>query len=283
VSRCLLLTDGLANVGITDPAELERHAGELRPRGVVTSTFGVGADFDEALLQSMAVAGGGHFYFIERAQQIPDLIASELGELLETVAREVALEARAPEGVEIEPLSTVLKEGNGNAVRIVLGDLVSGQELDVVLRLNFPRGEIGHRAVATLSLIDRESVMDGPPESLSWEYADHAANESQPRDQWVDRHVAELLAARTRQEAVALNRSGDFNAASRMLMGLADQIRSYAGDDADLNRTVAELRAETPVYAAAMPAMELKQRHFQSSVIARGRDALGKARRRPQA
>src|SRR6187551_3667191 len=51
VNRCLLLTDGLANVGITDRDELATHAGELRQRGVSTTTFGVGTDFDEVLLQ----------------------------------------------------------------------------------------------------------------------------------------------------------------------------------------------------------------------------------------
>ena len=65
VNRALLLTDGLANVGMTDTSELQGHATELRRRGVSTSTFGVGADFDERLLQAMADAGGGHFYFIE--------------------------------------------------------------------------------------------------------------------------------------------------------------------------------------------------------------------------
>ena len=64
VNRCLLLTDGLANVGITDRDGLATAAGELRQRGVSTTTFGVGTDFDEVLLQGMATAGRGNFYYI---------------------------------------------------------------------------------------------------------------------------------------------------------------------------------------------------------------------------
>ena len=65
------MTDGLANNGMTDPDELARHAAELRARGVSATTFGIGADFDEVLLQSLADAGGGHFYFIADAAADP--------------------------------------------------------------------------------------------------------------------------------------------------------------------------------------------------------------------
>ena len=68
VNRCLLLTDGLANRGVTNRDELIRRAGSLRERGVQTSTFGVGADFDERLLLS---AGANRLAaFVERSPRL---------------------------------------------------------------------------------------------------------------------------------------------------------------------------------------------------------------------
>ena len=81
---------------ITDPASSRRHAAELRARGVSTSTFGVGNDFDERLLQELADAGGGHFYYIADAPQIRDAITSEVGETLEIVARDVDARGHGP-------------------------------------------------------------------------------------------------------------------------------------------------------------------------------------------
>jgi len=54
VRRVLLLTDGLANQGVVDPRELRDAAARLREQGVTTSTFGLGSDFDEELLASLA-------------------------------------------------------------------------------------------------------------------------------------------------------------------------------------------------------------------------------------
>src|SRR5688572_12412610 len=96
VTRVLLLTDGLANHGITDPAALLKTADELRRLGIATTTFGVGADFDERLLRDMAHEGGGNFYFIESPAQIADLLSSELGEALEVVARDAVVHFTLP-------------------------------------------------------------------------------------------------------------------------------------------------------------------------------------------
>jgi len=64
LNRALLLTDGLANVGITDLEEIGLHASQLLNKGIATSTFGVGLDFNEHLLEHLANQGGRRFYFI---------------------------------------------------------------------------------------------------------------------------------------------------------------------------------------------------------------------------
>ena len=70
INRTLLLTDGLANEGITDLEKLSSHAREIFRRGVSTSTFGVGLGFNEHLLEAMSNMGGGSFYYIENPSEI---------------------------------------------------------------------------------------------------------------------------------------------------------------------------------------------------------------------
>ena len=282
VNRVLLLTDGLANQGIVDPVELVRHATELRARGVTTTTFGVGEDFDESLLQSRADAGGGHFYFIGNAAQIQDHIASEVGELLEVVARDVALEITAPEDLEPRILSPYRIERRGSRHHVLLGDLVAEQRLEVVLRIKFGYGPIGQELGVLVAVADAEGVMaaaGGTPVGVGWEYADDATNDRQPRDRTVDRIVATLFAARARQQAVKLNRLGDFREAMLELHEVAGKIAGYAGHDPELRAIVAELRAEEQRWAAPMPAMMLKEAHAQSSYALRNRAPDGKALR----
>jgi Ca-activated chloride channel family protein len=161
--RCLLLTDGLANVGIIDHDELERHATELRARGVTTSTFGVGSDFDEVLLQRMAVAGGGHPYYIETPVQIMDLLTSELGETLEIAAHDAAVEVSLPAGATAECLNDFRSSQSDGALRIDLGSIISRQEVSLVVMLEFPGGEPGSQLEVQFRIKDREAALDAPP------------------------------------------------------------------------------------------------------------------------
>jgi Ca-activated chloride channel family protein len=273
VNRALLLTDGLANVGITDHNELVHHARELRARGISTTTFGVGRDFDETLLQAMADAGGGHFYFIADAAQIRDHIASEVGETLEVVAREVALDVTVAEGIRIEAISPQQVMPGVQRSRVLVGDLVADQAVEVVLRLTFPYGEVGRETRVIVGL-------DGQDERLTWTYADDRTNDAQVRDREVDRAVARQFAARARQEAVQRNRAGDYVHARSALDATAKRIRRYASRDPELRDLVDALERESQEYAAPVAPMMLKEMHFASANMARSRDAMGRSIKR---
>jgi Ca-activated chloride channel family protein len=283
VSRCLLLTDGLANQGITDRSELAMHAGELRRRGIATSTFGVGADFDERLLRDMAHEGGGNFYFIEGAAQIPEMLTGELGEALEVTLRGAALEVALPRGAEARPLNRFRfgRAAGDNELRVELGDLVSEQELAAVLEVTFPRGEVGARSGVRIALSTNGALLPAAESEVTWTYANHEENDRQPRDREVDREVAALYAARARAEATEANRAGDFGLARRVLERTAERIRSYAGNDPELGLVRAQLLDEVPRFAEhMMDARAMKRAFFEADAATRFRDTSGKARRK---
>jgi Ca-activated chloride channel family protein len=285
IHRVLLLTDGLANVGVTDHDELERQCLQLRERGITTSTFGVGNDFDERLLQGMADAGGGHFYFVGDVAQMRDHITSEVGETLEVVAREAVLELTLPESVRVESLSPFRVEDRGGRVHVFLGDMVSGQVLSITLRVTFDYGEVGREVGVSARMSDRDGAFAAArpsvdPVTITWRYGDNAENDAQPRDRDVDRVVARLFAERARQEAVRLNREGRYDEAGKLLDGVRRRVAAYAGSDPELRKVVEDLREERPVYAAAMPEMARKQAYYASSVNLRSRSLDGKSQRR---
>ncbi len=283
VNRCLLLTDGLANVGIKDSGELAGHAAALKARDVSTSTFGVGTDFDEQLLTELADAGGGHFYYISDPAQIRDAITSEVGETLEIVARDVVLEVLAREGIDVEAITPHKVSHRGGRTSIMLGDLGSEQFVEVVLRLTFPFGSIGQDAGAMFSITDRDGVFAAAGQTrLSWDYADDVTNDHQPRDREVDRVVARMFSARATQEAVRLNRQGDYQGASKLLRSTASRVRGYAQRDATILATADELEAKGSTFQDRVAEPMLKSEFYASANMARSRTSDGGSVKKPK-
>lgn len=279
LSRVLLLTDGLANQGMTDHDELKQAAARLRAEGVQTSTFGLGADFDEELLSSIAAAGGGHFYFIEQPQQIPDLLASELGEVLDVAARDVVFEMRAGVGVSVAVLNPLPASRIGEVMRVRLGDLVAEQEVTLLLAVTCEARAEGERAWMDCRVVDREAVLHHEPMRVEWTAAGGEADRAQPVNRGVVLAAARMLAERARVQALAANRRGMFEDAGAALHDAAAQIDRLGGDDTAVQAVARLLLDEEMAFARRMAPMEMKARHFASYQAAYSREE-GKARRR---
>jgi hypothetical protein len=158
-----------------------------------------------------------------------------------------------------------------------LGSLVADQVLQVVLRVNFPFGEVGRETEVQVELSDRDGAIAAVNQRLTWEYADGRKNDLQKRDRDVDRAVARIFAARARQEAVGLNRANNFEAAAAALLAVAKRIRGYADADAELGDVVVQLEQDSTRMSVRMAAVDLKAVHFASYNSSRTRSVEGKS------
>jgi hypothetical protein len=259
-SRCLLMTDGLANRGVVDPNAIVSRVAELLERGVATSTFGVGADFDELLLQRMASAGAGNFHFIESAEEIPGFIVSEIGETLETVLSDATLVVNAPEGAVVRSLNEhpVTQEGRLSKARI--GSLYSAQTLTCVLSVECPGGAIGERVAITVSLEGAGAELAADAKTVELEYADADTSESQPRNLAVDVEVARLTAAAASRDGLGFNKAQNYSMAGKVLYHTASRIRRQARGRRELLDVADELEQRRNVYEASMEPIARKLR-----------------------
>jgi Ca-activated chloride channel family protein len=277
--RVLLLSDGLANNGETDPDVLARKAAELRAKGIVTSTFGVGADFDEVLLSRLATDGGGHFYLIARPAQIPDFLTSELGDSLQVVARDARVIVAAGPGVEVTALNEFPVETPPGELHVRLGDLVAGQTVTVVLAAAVQARPTGTETALYVRLADRDQALFPQPFRVDWQVASVTEDAAQPIAIEVLVTVATMLAARARGEAVNANRRGGFDEAARVLAQAATAIRALAPGVEQIELIAVELEEHEEQFAVQMSPMALKQAHFASYNQSRSRDSQGKSKR----
>ncbi len=140
-THALLLTDGLANVGITNHDDLKTHARELARRGISTSTFGVGADFDQHLLEDMADQGEGVFRFIESPADIPAIFESVFKDLLTIYAHEVELTITFPPELSAAVFGDYRMDNpEPGKLRIYLGSLSAGKKREVYIKFTVPPG-----------------------------------------------------------------------------------------------------------------------------------------------
>ena len=198
------------------------------------------------------------------------------------VVRDAALQIALPPGADAEPLNLnrFVRAHGDNELRVELGDLTSGQELRIVVRIRFANGELDGGPGVSVGVTDRRALANGGTAAVDWKYAGHADNDAQPRDRMVDREVAALYAARARTEATEANRHGDFDRARRVLERTAKRIRGYAGGDAELEALWRALLSEVERFAERpMSAMQLKSAFFAAESTARNRGTDGKARR----
>jgi Ca-activated chloride channel family protein len=151
-NRVLLVSDGLANAGISDPEAVRERAAGCRARGVRIATLGVGLSYDEVLMSGIAEEAGGRYHYIDDPEGLGAYLEQELEQAGRVVAKDVRVGLRLAEGVALAEVYGYGHVQAGDTVEIAMADLMAGEHRKVVLRLAVEPGAAVERPVASASL-----------------------------------------------------------------------------------------------------------------------------------
>lgn len=151
----LVISDGHVNGGLCDVDQFAELARSAYGERITTTTLGYGDGYDETLLSAIARGGSGNHVFAADPDAAGAAIAREVDGLLDKVALAATLTVRMEPSVAMLRLWNDLpaEQTADGAVMIELGDLWSGEERKLLLRLQVPAmAALGLAQVATLEL-----------------------------------------------------------------------------------------------------------------------------------
>jgi len=137
-ARVILISDGLANRGITDPKSLSDIASAAVESEFAVSTVGVGADFNEQLMTAIADRGTGNYYYLENPAAFAEIFQKEFYNTQTASLTGLKIQIPVNTGITLaDAAGYPINVHNGQAL-FYPGNLRSGQTRKLYLTLQIP-------------------------------------------------------------------------------------------------------------------------------------------------
>ena len=261
LKRVILLSDGGANEGLTDQEQITAQCAEWAARGITTSTYGLGDNFNEELMVNMARTGGGNHYYGDTADDLREPFQQELDLLANLALRKLDLSIWAPDGLQIEMLNELPTTEAGWH----LPDLAWGAEAWAIVRVTIPAGalpDLGDRLTILRVSVDGQTLRGDAVtlerSGLALPVMSALAFAKLPDDQLVSRRLIELAAADALSRMRLAADQGDWVAVDRLLEEASHQ---FAGNE----WVVAVLAAMTEIAASRSRERMMKESMYSAS------------------
>ncbi len=151
-NRVILLTDGIANMDVTDPQSIAENARTFLNSGIQLSCIGVGQDLHQELLRDLARAGRGLVHFVGDDEDISKSFASEADSLLAPIANSDRLKVKFSDKVEQLKVYGYEPNRSKRGFSLQLDNLNCGATQVVIFEL--PRVQKMENVTATLDYVD---------------------------------------------------------------------------------------------------------------------------------
>lgn len=273
VCSVLLLTDGQANHGFTDPSDIMRACVDpkfargqgstpdnIADLGCTINTFGFSEHHDSNVLKQIAESGRGMFYFIPNSESIGQSFSDCLGGLLSTTSQNLVLTLTPAPGVTISKVYTKFKVEETLDTRVVrIPDMQSEEKREILLDILVGASDVGAQQLisATLEYDDVVSEVDRSTQQIMTIERTETPDTSDP-DLTVDRANNREIATAAIEEAQTLGKSRELGMAKVVLTSAIEEIgRSPSAGDEFCLALVSELQAikqelETRGYTSAI-------------------------------
>ena len=152
VNRIILLSDGQANIGPSSVDQLSQLAIIAAKKNIAITTLGIGSDYNELLMSSIASYSDGNHVFVNNSADLENVFVHEFTDLMSAIAQDVVITIQLKNGVK--PVRLLGRDGviKGNEITVKMNQLFSNQEKYVLLEVIPDKGKVGQEK--TLAQVD---------------------------------------------------------------------------------------------------------------------------------
>jgi Ca-activated chloride channel family protein len=230
-NRVLLLTDGIANQGVTDPDKIAADALAYNRKGIYLCTIGLGLDFNDALLIKLAQQGEGGYKFVDSAAEMDRVFREQVTSLKQLVADAVSVKIVPASGVRLIGLTGLDSAPPSEGASVNLWPMNIEDSQVVLAQLQVGQGENGNRLVATVQLeyfdaISQKTIVR--EKSISGEMVTNLTSYDPTWDLEILRNVTIQNTAEGMREIDRLFNAQKYESAWRIAVGLEQQLTEVA-------------------------------------------------------
>jgi Ca-activated chloride channel family protein len=147
IRRLVLVSDGLDGSGV-ELTEVQSAVQARATHGMTTSALGVGIDYDERWLSTVADAGRGNYEFLARGHELAQFLTRELEQASTTVADNTRFDLTIPSGWRLTDVYGAQRMDRS----ISMGPLFAGERRRVTLRFEVAAGADGDVSAMPIAL-----------------------------------------------------------------------------------------------------------------------------------
>ena len=137
-AKLILISDGLANKGLTDVKALSDIAAVAVEKEFAVSTVGVGIDFNEHLMTAIADRGTGRYYYLENPAAFAEIFQSEFYDTQTAAVTGLKIQIPMNSGITLADAAGYPIINHYDHLVFYPGNLRSGQTRKLFLTLKVP-------------------------------------------------------------------------------------------------------------------------------------------------